>query len=110
MNFNYMDTFVSESDNHDFEESRSRVSGLGAYKSNGYTAKKDTMCKTEDAELRKVEDSKGTRYEVLLDDEVYQRFPSLKNAIVYFCDFSGMTKKAVEKLPKVKEEMEKKVA
>jgi len=103
MNFNYMDTFVSESENHDFEDSRSTVKGLGTYKSNGYTAVKKSLYKTEDMELRSVCDSNGVRYEVLMDDEVYQRFPSLKKATVYFLDFSGLTAKKMEKY-KVNEE------
>lgn len=70
-------------------------------KTNGeYVGKAPTihdLYRVDDTLLREVTTSKGTTYELVLDDEVYNRFPSLKEATVWFIDFAGITK---AKLPK----------
>lgn len=70
-------------------------------KTNGaYIGKAPTihdLYRVDDTLLREVTTSKGTTYELVLDDEVYNRFPSLKEATVWFIDFAGITK---AKLPK----------
>ena len=73
----------------------------GAYHSNGYHATVTPLYRYDDMELRSVEHNGVTRYEVLFDNEVYQKFPTLKAATVYFCDFSGLTVGKMEKKAKV---------
>ena len=48
--------------------------------------------------LRRVSDSNGERFEVLFEDEVYNRSASLKVALSYFKDFSGLDKRQLEKV------------
>lgn len=70
----------------------------GEYKSNGYHATITPIYAADDVELRSVEHNGTIRYEVLLDNEVFQKFPSLKNATVYFLDFSGMRKSGLKEV------------
>ena len=73
----------------------------GEYKSNGYHATVTPLYRYDDMELRSVEHNGVTRYEVLFDNEVYQKFPTLKAATLYFSDFSGLTVGKMEKKAKV---------
>lgn len=56
------------------------------------------LYRVDDTLLREVTTSKGTTYELVLDDEVYNRFPSLKEATVWFIDFAGITKAKLKKV------------
>lgn len=78
-----------------------RAHSKGEYKSNGYHATITPLYRYDDMEMRSVEDDKGMRYEILFDDEVYQKFPTLKAAQVYFSDFSGLTLGKMEKKAKI---------
>ena len=73
----------------------------GAYNSNAYRATITPLYRYDDMELRRVEHNGVKKYEVLFDDEVYQKFPTLKAAQVYFSDFSGLTLGKMEKKAKV---------
>lgn len=52
----------------------------------------------DDTLLREVTTSKGTIYELVLDGEVFNRCPSLKDATVLFVDFAGITKNQLKKV------------
>lgn len=86
--------------NFEYDNSRCSVCGSatdGTYSNKPYTASIKPLYHYEDMTLREVSDNRGQRYEILFDDEVYQRFPSLNNAVAYFQDFSGLTKRQMEK-------------
>jgi hypothetical protein len=85
----------------EYDNSRCNVCGSatnGAYSNKPYLATIKPLYQYEDMTLREISDSRGQRYEILFDDEVYQRFPTLKNAVAYFLDFSGLTKRQMEKV------------
>lgn len=73
----------------------------GAYNGNAYRATITPLYRYDDMELRSVEHNGVKKYEVLFDDEVYQKFPTLKAAQVYFSDFSGLTLGKMEKKAKI---------
>ena len=99
--FNYNQTFAEENtiacSNNGDNGHRACGKNGGEYHSNGYNAVVTPLYRFDDVELRSVENNGAIRYEVLFDNEVYQRFPSLKNATVYFLDFSGLTKGKLKK-------------
>lgn len=97
MNFNYMDTFVNEDVNHDFDNSRCTARGLGAYEGKAYSAKVTALYRFDGVEMRSVEDKGNKRFEVLIDNEVFTRCPTMKSALVYFLDFTGLTKSKLNK-------------
>lgn len=78
-----------------------RAHSNGAYNGNAYRATITPLYRYDDIELRSVEHNGVKKYEVLFDDEVYQKFPTLKAAQVYFSDFSGLTPGKMEKKAKV---------
>lgn len=69
--------------------------GLGSYVGKAPTVR--DLYRVDDTLLREVTTYKGTVYELVLDDEVYNRFPSLKEATVWFIDFAGITKAKLKK-------------
>lgn len=68
--------------------------GLGTYVGKAYSAEIKTICKANDFELRLV----GTRYEILWDGEVLNRYPNLKTAETFFIDFADLTRGKYNKL------------
>ena len=97
--FNYNSTF-SESNTiacrHNGTEIE--VSGSGTYNGKAYSRTVEPLYRFEDMTLRRVSDSNGERFEVLFEDEVYNRSASLKVALSYFKDFSGLDKRQLEKV------------
>ena len=69
--------------------------GLGSYVGKAPTVK--NLYRKDDTLLREVSTSKGITYELVLDDEVFNRFPSLRDATVMFIDFAGITKAQLKK-------------
>jgi hypothetical protein len=66
----------------------------GAYVGKAYNPTIKTICKANDFELRSV----GTRYEILWDGEVLNRYPNLKTAETFFIDFADLTRGKYNKL------------
>lgn len=73
------------------------VHGNGAYEQRAYNPTIKTIAKANAFELRSVE-SLGIKYEILWDDEVLNRYPSLKTAETFFIDFAGITKTKYNKI------------
>lgn len=75
-------------------QQESKARGLGTYVGRAYSPEIKTICKVNGFELRVV----GTRYEILWDGELLNRYPSLKEAEVFFIDFADLTRGKYNKL------------
>ena len=76
-------------------EQASGACGLGSYVGKAPTIR--NLYSVDDTLLREVTTYKGTTYELVMDGEVFNRFPSLKDATVLFVDFAGITKAQLKK-------------
>ena len=74
-----------------------RARGCGAYDQKAYNPTIKTVAKINGFELRTIE-SVGVKYEILWDDEVLNRYPSLKTAETFFIDFAGISKAKYNKI------------
>ena len=75
----------------------SKARGCGHYEQKAYDPKVTTIAEAEGFTLRTIE-SVGTKYEILWDGEVLNRYPSLKTAEAFFIDFTGITKGKYNKI------------
>ena len=71
--------------------------GCGDYTQKAYNPTIKTVAKINGFELRTIE-SIGVKYEILWDDEVLNRYPSLKTAETFFIDFAGISKAKYNKI------------
>lgn len=71
--------------------------GCGYYEQRAYAPKITTIAEAEGFTLRTIE-SVGTKYEILWDGEVLNRYPNLKTAETFFMDFAGITKAKYKKI------------
>ena len=71
--------------------------GCGTYDQKAYNPIIKTVAKINGFELRTIE-SVGVKYEILWDDEVLNRYPSLKTAETFFIDFAGISKAKYNKI------------
>jgi len=71
--------------------------GIGHYEQRAYNPIIKTIAEAEGFTLRTIE-SVGTKYEILWDGEVLNRYPSLKTAEAFFIDFAGITKAKYNKI------------
>lgn len=99
MAINYNNTFSAENTiacRNDGSNNNFRSIGKtgGAYVGKAYNPDIKTICKANDFELRSV----GTRYEILWDGEVLNRYPNLKTAETFFIDFADLTRGKYNKL------------
>lgn len=94
---NYSDTYVNDS--HDYADSEHAARGCGYYEQRAYAPKITTIAEAEGFTLRTIK-SVGTKYEILWDGEVLNRYPSLKTAETFFIDFAGITKNKYNKIKK----------
>ena len=95
---NYSDTYIADS--HDYADNDHAACGCGYYEQRAYAPKITTIAEAEGFTLRTIE-SVGTKYEILWDGEVLNRYPSLKTAETFFMDFAGITKAKYKKIKKV---------
>lgn len=72
----------------------SKARGLGTYVGRAYNPEIKTICKVNGFELRVVD----TRFEILWDGELLNRYPSLKEAEIFFIDFADLTRGKYNKL------------
>ena len=96
---NYNTTFTAENTiacrNNGGNDYRAKGATNGSYIGKAPTVR--NLYRVDDTLLREVTTYKGTVYELVLDDEVYNRFPSLKEVTVWFIDFAGITKAKLNK-------------
>lgn len=85
------------SSSFEYNNSRTQVRGLGTYVGKAYSAKVITLYKFEGVEMRSIEDKGDKRFEVLIDGETCTQCPTMKGALVYFLDFTGLTKAKLNK-------------
>ena len=97
---NYNTTFTAENTiacrNNGGNDYRAKGMTNGSYIGKAPTIR--NLYRVDDTLLREVTTYKGTTYELVMDDEVYNRFPSLKDATVLFIDFAGITKGQLKKV------------
>lgn len=92
---NYSDTYIADS--HDYADNDHAARGCGYYEQHAYAPKITTIAEAEGFTLRTIE-SVGTKYEILWDGEVLNRYPSLTTAETFFMDFAGITKAKYKKI------------
>ena len=71
--------------------------GCGHYEQHAYNPTITTIAKANGFELREIA-SIGVKYEILWDDEILNRYPTLKNAETFFIDFAGITRGKYNKI------------
>ena len=77
---------------------RTVARGNGEYANVPYNPTITTIAKANGVELRSVERSVGTVYEIRWDDEVLVKYPSLANAEAFFIDCADITKAKYKKI------------
>ena len=80
---------------------RQAVSGNGEYTNVPYNPTITTIAEANGVELRSVERTVGTVYEIRFDDEVLVKYPNLKNAEAFFIDCADITKAKYKKIKAV---------
>lgn len=80
---------------------RQTVSGNGEYTNIPYNPTITTIAEANGVELRSVERTVGTVYEIRFDDEVLVKYPNLKNAEAFFIDCADITKAKYKKIKAV---------
>ena len=76
------------------------VHGSGHYEQKAYNPDITIICVVDTVMLRTVKTSIATKYEILDDGFLLNRYPNEKTAINYFIDFAGITKGKFNKLKK----------
>lgn len=80
---------------------RQTVCGNSEYTNIPYNPTITTIAEANGVELRSVERSVGTVYEIRFDDEVLVKYPNLKNAEAFFIDCADITKAKYKKIKAV---------
>lgn len=80
---------------------RQTVCGNGEYTNIPYNPTITTIAEANGVELRSVERTVGTVYEIRFDDEVLVKYPNLKNAEAFFIDCADITKAKYNKIKAV---------
>ena len=80
---------------------RTVARGNGEYANVPYNPTITTIAKVNGVELRSVERTVGTVYEIRWDDEVLVKYPNLKNAEAFFIDCADITKAKYKKIKAV---------
>lgn len=80
---------------------RTVARGNGEYTNVPYNPTITTIAEANGVELRSVERTVGTMYEIRWDDEVLVKYPNLKNAEAFFIDCADITKAKYNKIKAV---------
>ena len=101
MAINYNNAFSAENTiacrNNGNSDFRANGKNGGAYVGKAVETITTTICEAEGFSLQMVE-SIGTKYQIIWDGELLNRYPSLKEAEAFFIDFTGMTKAKYNKV------------
>lgn len=85
-------------DTHDCEsDNKHTAKGDGHYEQKAYNPIITIVCSLDGVTLRTVK-SVDTKYEILFDGILMNRYPTLKIAENFFMDFTGITKAKYKKL------------
>ena len=85
-------------DTHDCEsDNKHTAKGDGHYEQKPYNPIITVICSVDDVTLRTVK-SVDTKFEILFDGVVMNRYKTLKIAESYFMDFTGISKAKYKKL------------
>lgn len=75
-----------------------RTTGLGKYDQKAYNPEIKVVCQIDSLLLRTVKTSIATKYEIIDNGFLLNRYPNLKTAESFFIDFAGITKGKYNKL------------
>lgn len=89
------------SNSYQVSNGRTVARGNGEYTNVPYNPTIKTIAEANGIELRSIERSVGTIYEIRWDGEVLNKYPNLKNAEAYFIDFAGISKAKYNKIKAV---------
>ena len=73
------------------------VHGCGKYEQKAYNPIVKVICSINGVTLRTVK-SVDTKVEILVDGELFNRYPSVKVAETFFIDFAGISKAKYKKI------------
>ena len=85
-------------DYFNYNDRDSKVCGDGAYTNVPYNPTITTIAKANGVELRSVERSVGTVYEIRWDNEVLVKYPRLADAETFFIDCANITRNKYKKI------------
>lgn len=80
------------------EDNNLRINSCGAYKQVAYNPEIKIFCEVNNCILRMVKTSIKTKFEILINGELINSYPSEKIAIDFFVDFAEITKGKYKKL------------
>ena len=84
---------------YDYSEKRDVCNrSCGEYKQVAYAPEIKVVCKVDDLVLRTVKTSISTKFEILDNGSLINRYPTLRVAETFFVDFAGITKAKYKKL------------
>ena len=89
---------MSDRYDYGYKSNEPEAKGLGTYKQVAYNPEIKVLCKIDDLVLRTVKTSIATKFEILTDGVLLNRYPNQKTAEMFFCDFAGITKAKYKKL------------
>ena len=78
-------------------DSSFRTTGCGTYNQKAYNPTIKVVCEANGVMLRTVK-SVDVKFEVWMDGELINRYPSLKIAQAFFIDFAGISKSKFKKI------------
>jgi len=70
----------------------------GEYKQKAYNPEITVVCSVDEITFQIVKTSVATKFEILWDGALLNRYPNRKTAEAYFMDFAGITKAKYNKL------------
>lgn len=88
---------ISCRDNYNCESNNHIAKGCGYYEQKAYNPTIKVICECNGVTLRTVQ-SVDTKFEILMDGVLTNRYPSLKVAEQFFMDFAGIGKAKYKKL------------
>jgi hypothetical protein len=88
---------ISCRDSHNCESNHHSAKGCGHYEQKAYNPTVKVICEVNGVTLRPVQ-SIDTKFEILFDGVLANRYPSLKVATQFFIDLAGITPTKFKKL------------
>ena len=90
--------FTDEKYDFGYQSEEKEARGLGYYEQKPYNPEIKIICKVGELILRTVATSINTKFEIVDDGMVLNRYPNLKTAEMFFIDFAGITKAKYNKI------------
>ncbi len=90
--------YTDEKYDFGYQSNEREARGLGYYEQKAYNPEIKIICKVEELVLRTVTTSVATKFEIVDNGTLLNRYPNLKTAESFFVDFAGITKAKYNKI------------